>query len=461
METFVHKIMGEVQTITIQTKDKNNINQEDMQKGSDSMKNVTIVGLGKIGLPLAAILANSGNFHVYGADINKFVVETVNKGLSHIKNEPGLDKLLGKAYQSKTLEATTNTTEAVSKSDVVIVIVPVLTKDKGQINYQYIDSAVEEIGKGIKNGTLVIFETTLPTGDTRKRFGKKIEQLSGLTMGDEFYLSYSPERVYSNRIIQDLTNYPKVVSGFNKTSLELASSFYKKGLNCEVLQVSSLEVAEFTKVAECVYRDVNIALANELAMFADQLDVNIKEVIKAANSEPLSHLHSPGVGVGGHCIPVYPYFFINNGLEEGLVTEARKINDSMAKYAVKLVEENIGSLKHSNILILGLSFRGNVKEPTKSSTLLLMDELKQKGATVYVDDPLFNSDEISSYGVIPFSKDVLNDIDIIILQAFHDEYKEFKFSNFVNCKLVLDGRNVLDENYIKSLGMMYKGIGVR
>lgn len=173
METFVHKIMGEVQTITIQTKDKNNINQEDMQKGSDSMKNVTIVGLGKIGLPLAAILANSGNFHVYGADINKFVVETVNKGLSHINNEPGLDKLLGKAYQSKTLEATTNTTEAVSKSDVVIVIVPVLTKDKGQINYQYIDSAVEEIGKGIKNGTLVIFETTLPTGDTRKRFGKK------------------------------------------------------------------------------------------------------------------------------------------------------------------------------------------------------------------------------------------------------------------------------------------------
>ncbi|MEH7118606.1 nucleotide sugar dehydrogenase [Neobacillus vireti] len=425
------------------------------------MKNVTVVGLGKIGLPLAAIFANCGHFHVYGADINKLVVDQVNQGISHVNNEPGLDELVAKAHQKKSLEATINTAEAVSKSDIVVVIVPVLTRENGQINYQYIDSAVEEIAKGIKMGTLVTFETTLPAGDTRNRFGKTIEKISGLTMGKDFFLSYSPERVYSNRIIKDLSSYPKVVSGYNKRSLELATDFYKKGLNCEILQVSTLESAEFTKVAECVYRDVNIALANELAIYANNLDINIMEVIKAANSEPYSNIHLPGVGVGGHCIPVYPYFFINNGMHEGLTTLSRKINDSMAEYAVELIEEIIGSLKDKTILILGLSFRGNVKEPTKSSTLLLIEALKERETTVCVDDPLFNPDEISKYGVIPFSNQLADQIDAIILQAYHDEYQKIDFSVFENCSLILDGRNVLNQREIENLGMKYLGIGIK
>lgn len=425
------------------------------------MKNVTVVGLGKIGLPLAAIFANCGHFHVYGADINKAVVDKVNQGISHVDNEPGLDELVSKAYESKTLEATVNTSEAVSKSEVVVVIVPVLTKGNGATNYQYIDSAVEDIARGIKKGTLVSFETTLPAGDTRNRFGWTIEKISGLKMGVDFFLSYSPERVYSNRIIKDLSAYPKVVSGLNAKSLELAADFYQKGLNCDILPVSSLEAAEFTKVAECVYRDVNIALANELAMYANKLDIDIMEVIKAANSEPYSNIHLPGIGVGGHCIPVYPYFFINNGLEEGLTTLSRRINDDMAKYALGLAEEHLDSLKNKRVLILGLSFRGNVKEPTKSSTLLLIDELKEKGAAVYVDDPLFEAGEISKYGVVPFSKQQAEEIELIILQAYHDEYKNMDFSAFKNCSLVLDGRNVLDKQAIMQQGIHYLGIGVK
>lgn len=188
--------------------------------------------------------------------------------------------------------------------------------------------------------------------------------------------------MYSNRILQDLSNYPKIVSGDNEKSLELVKSFYQKALNCDIISVSNLETAEFTKVAESVYRDVNIALANELAVYADSLGVNIKEVIHAANSQPFSHLHSPGVGVGGHCIPVYPYFFINNGLGNGIVQLSRKVNDQMAKYAVQQVEKHFSTLENKNILILGLAFRENVKETANSSTLLLADELKQKGAVV-------------------------------------------------------------------------------
>ncbi len=424
------------------------------------MKNITVVGLGKIGLPLAAVFANCGHFNVIGADKNETVVETVNKGISHINNEPGLDQLLKQACITGTFQATTNTTEAVRKSDVVVVIVPVLIKEQEEINYEFIDSAVEDIGKGIKKGTLIIFETTLPTGDTRNRFGKSIERVSGLKMGIDFYLGYSPERVYSNRIIADLTNYPKIVSGVNEKSLQLVTSFYQKALKCDVIQVSSLETAEFTKVAASVYRDVNIALANELAIYANSLRVNIKEVIDAANSEPFSNIHLPGVGVGGHCIPVYPYFFINNGLKEGLVTLSRKINDSMASYGVNLIKNHFGTLHQKNILILGLSFRENVKEITRSSTLLLIDELKKNGAIVYVDDPLFKKEEISLFDVLPFSVDYANKIDIIVLQAYHDEYKQLNFANFTNCKFLLDGRNALDKKLIESLEMIYKGIGV-
>lgn len=309
------------------------------------MEIVTVVGLGKIGLPLAAVFANSGHFKVIGADINEKVVETVNKGISHIKNEPGLQELLQKAWKDGNLKATTDISKAVSQSNIVIVIVPVLVNENGEINYQFIDKAVFDIGKGIQKGTLVIFETTLPSGDTRNRFGKKIAEISGLTLGADFHLGYSPERVYSNRILQDLSNYPKIVSGDNEKSLELVKSFYKKALNCNIIPVSNLETAEFTKVAESVYRDVNIALVNELAIYADTLGVNMKEVIHAANTQPFSHLLLPGVGVGGHCIPVYPYFFINKGLGNGIVQLSREINDHMAEYAVNLVVNHFPSIK--------------------------------------------------------------------------------------------------------------------
>lgn len=427
---------------------------------SQPLPSVAVVGLGKIGLTLAAVFADNG-FNVFGADINKDVVTSINQGKSHVKNEPGLDAMVLDAYKNKTLSATASTSEAVAQSNIIVVIVPVLVDEQNNVDYQFIDSAVEDIASGIQKGSLVIFETTLPPGDTKNRFGKKIEETSGLRLGDDFYLAYSPERVYSNRIIQDLQSYPKIVGGINQRSLELASNFYKKALNCELIEVSSLETAEFSKVAECVYRDVNIALANELAKFAEEKGVNMPEVIEASNSQPYSQLHSPGIGVGGHCIPIYPYFFINKGLEQGLTPLSRQINDDMANFAISKIEKGIGSLVGKNILILGLSYRGNVKEPTKSTSLLLIDQLKNKKASPFVHDPLFTDSEIVKHGALPLtlSDKIVSEIDVVILQAFHQEYSNIDFKHFSNCKLVLDGRNKLDKNQISQLGIKYVGIG--
>lgn len=432
-----------------------------MREIGRSTQTVTVVGLGKIGLALAAVFSNNG-YCVIGADVNSKVVSMVNKGISHIRNEPGLDDLVRASNFNRTLTATINTTEAVSKSDIVVVIVPVIITDNNDVDYRYIDAAVESIAVGIQRGALIIFETTLPTGDTRNRFGKKIEELSGLEMGIDFYLAYSPERVYSNRIIQDLKKYPKVIGAVNEESLNRASAFYEKALACELIQMSSLESAEFSKVAESVYRDVNIALANELAIYADKMGVNFLEVIQAGNSQPFSHLHSPGLGVGGHCIPVYPYFFIKRGLANGIVQASRERNDRMADYGLSLIEDNVGgTFMNLNVLILGLSFRENVKETTKSSTLLLIDLLKKRRASVYVHDPLYEDEEIASYGITPFSFDssTAGVMDVVILQAFHDQYKNLNWDLFTNCTFVLDGRNALDQDAVQRRGIKYKGIG--
>ncbi|QDP39299.1 nucleotide sugar dehydrogenase [Radiobacillus deserti] len=420
---------------------------------------VAVVGLGKIGLPLAAMFANNG-YQVYGADKNKEVIDSISRGESHVKNEPGLEELVLEAHQKNSLIATNSTVEAVSEANIVVVIVPVLVKENNEIDYQYIDSAVEDIGKGLQEGTLVIFETTLPPGDTVNRFGKRIEEISSLKMGEEFYLAYSPERVYSNRIIEDLNSYPKVVGGFNEQSLERASAFYQNALGCKMIEVSSIETAEFSKVAECVYRDVNIALANELAKFAEKMEVRISEVIEASNSQPFSHLHAPGIGVGGHCIPIYPYFFINKGLNQGLTTLSREINDSMANYAISKLENRVGDLKNKNVLILGLSYRENVKESTKSTSLLLIDQLKEKQANVFVNDPHYSVSEIIDYGVLPLSVNdkMIENIDVVILQAFHKEYETLDFKKFSNCELFFDGRNKLNEEDITQLGILYEGI---
>lgn len=427
---------------------------------NETVSDVAVVGLGKIGLTLAAVFANNG-YKVFGSDINKDVVNSINYGKSHINNEPGLDQLVLNAHKNNRLSATTVTSDAVAQSTIIVVIVPVLIDEQNNIDYQFIDSAVQEIAKGVKKGSLIIFETTLPPGDTKNRFGKKIAEISGLRLGEDFYLAYSPERVYSNRIIRDLQSYPKVVGGINKKSLELASTFYKQALDCELIQVSTLETAEFSKVAECVYRDVNIALANELALFAEEKGVNMSEVIEASNSQPYSNLHSPGIGVGGHCIPIYPYFFINKGLDQGLITLSREINDNMVSYAVSKIEKGLGLLADKNVLILGLSYRENVKEPTKSTTLLLIDQLKKKDANLFVNDPLFTDSEIVKYGVNPLSlKDkFVSEIDVVILQAYHQAYSSIDFSNFNKCQLVLDGRNKLNESEITQLGMKYERIG--
>ena len=426
------------------------------------MTSICVVGLGKMGLPVAALFASRGH-QVTGADINPAVVAQINAGQSPVTNEPGLEELIAVSVAAGHLRATTDTTAAAQSAAVIIVLVPLLVDPVRHYapTYQALESALEAIGRGIRPGTLLILETTLPVGDTRRRLGPMVERVSGLKMGQDFLLAFSPERVQSNHVLKNLLAYPKVVGGIDAASTAAAVAFYRTALTEDVLAVADCETAEFSKIAECVYRDVNIALANELAICAADLGVHVHDVIAAANSEPLSHIHQPGLGVGGHCIPVYPYFLINQQPQTRLAQLSREINDQMADYAASVLTAELGTLEGKSVLIMGLSYRANVKEATFSSALLVAGALRGAGARVFMLDPLFSAAEIVRYGVEPagpFPRDVPR-MDAIVVQAWHDLFKTIQWTDFAGKPLVLDGRNAIDPQAVESAGLRYLAIG--
>jgi nucleotide sugar dehydrogenase len=431
---------------------------------------VAVVGLGKIGLPLAVQYALNGR-RVIGCDINAQVVEKINTGQSPVQGEPELETKLAHAVYSSLLSATINTTEAVRQAGVVVVIVPVAINDKHEVNFDAIDNATAAIGAGLQPGTLVIYETTLPVGATAQRLRQILERSANLQAGHDFHLAYSPERVSSGSVFRDLHIYPKIVGGIDELSTSAAVVFYRSVLDADIKTMASTDEAEFVKLIETTYRDVNIALANEYACFADIHGLDVVAAIAAANTQPYSHIHMPGVGVGGHCIPVYPYFLLA-GVENSevpmplpelpmlqLPRAARRINDAMAEYAVRCIEATIGSLAQRSVLILGVAYRGNVHEAAFTSAKLLQYALVEHGAVVYVDDPLFSESELRALGYTPLLAKQENEVHAIILQTGHSAYREFDFGNFACCHVVLDGRRVLNREMIESLGMRYITIG--
>jgi nucleotide sugar dehydrogenase len=431
---------------------------------------VAVVGLGKIGLPLAVQYAQRGR-RVIGCDSNPEVVETVNAGKSHVQEEAELASEVARLVESGFLAATGRTTDAVRDADVVVVIVPVVVDARHEVNFEGMDAATRAIGAGLQPGTLVIYETTLPVGTTSVRLREILEHTSHLQAGQDFCLAYSPERVSSGSMFRDLRIYPKVVGGIDGQSTAAAVAFYRSVLDAEIITMASADEAEFVKLIETTYRDVNIALANEFACFADAHRLDVAAAVAAANTQPYSHIHSPGVGVGGHCIPVYPYFLLA-GVEKSepdelfpalsmlmLPRAARRINDAMAEYAVRRIEATVGSLATQSVLMLGVAYRGDVRETAFTSAKLLQDALLKHGATVYVDDPLFREHELRALGYTPLGPEVEGAIRAIILQADHEAYHSLDFSRFGDCQVVLDGRRALSREKIESLGMRYIAIG--
>ncbi len=420
---------------------------------------VALVGAGKMGLPLAAQFAGHG-WQVTAVDVNAAVVAAINEGRSHVAEEPGLVEAVAAAHASGRLRATTNGTEAARAVDVVVVIVPVMLNDRQQPDYRYMDAAVAAVGPGLHAGSLVIFETTLPVGDTRGRFTPALEAASGLKVEEDLFVAFSPERLLSGHVFQNLATYPKLVGGVGPASTARAAEFYASVLDAEVVAMSNAEAAEFAKLAETTYRDVNIALANEFANYAERAGVDILEVIEAANSQPYSHIHQPGIGVGGHCIPVYPHFLLSRAPEMTLVDASRKANDGQVDRAIAVVEAALGALDGADVLVLGLTYRHGVKELAYSRALPLIEGLRARGARVLAFDPLLDDDEIVQVGAVPWAwGSAAPSVRAIVTQTGDPQWSSLDAGWFPALEVLVDGRNSLRGLSVPE-SVAYHGVGV-
>jgi UDP-N-acetyl-D-glucosamine dehydrogenase len=400
-----------------------------------------VVALGKVGLPLAAQLASAGH-EVTGCDIDQRVVEMVNAGRAPFPGEEGLDEALAAAVAGGRLSATRDTTAAVAQGPELVVAVPPLYVDEeAQPDWRALDAVVASIGAGLRPGTTVAIETTVPVGTTRGRVAPALEEASGLRAEEDFSLVFSPERVFSGRVLRDLATYPKLVGGLSERGEARGVDLYGAFLDADVWSMGSAEAAELAKLAETTYRDLNIGFANELARHADALGLDVDRVIAGANSQPFSHIHRPGVAVGGHCIPVYPRFYLAGDPDARLPAVARDVNAAMPAYAVELLAGALGGLAKERVLVLGVTYRGDVKETAFSGALALRDELVGRGATPLARDPLLADDELRDLGFEPWDGEPVAGA---ILQADHAEYRGLSGADVPGARAVVDGRGVLD-----------------
>ncbi len=411
---------------------------------------ICVVALGKIGLPLAVQFASKGH-RVIGADVNQALVDVVNRGEEPFPGEADLGVKLKEAVDAGLLTATTDTADAVSRSEVVVLVVPLFVDAEGIPDFAWMDSATQAVAKGLRPGTLVSYETTLPVGTTRNRWAPMLEEGSGLRAGEDFHLVFSPERVLTGRVFADLRRYPKLVGGIDEASTARSVEFYEAVLDFDerddlprpngVWDLGSSEASELAKLAETTFRDVNIGLANQFARYADTIDVDILKVIEACNSQPYSHIHLPGIAVGGHCIPIYPRLYLWNDPDATVVRAAREANAAMPHYSVDLLAAAHGDLSGAAVLVLGASYRGSVKETAFSGVFPLVAELRERGATPYVSDPLFTAEELEQHG-LPAHRG--EPVVAAVIQADHPEYRSLTPADLPGVEVLVDGRRVTD-----------------
>jgi len=412
--------------------------------------NICVVALGKIGLPLAVQFASRGH-RVVGADVDQRVVDLVNRGEEPFPGEAHLAERLREAVDGGLLTATTDTTAAVASAQAVVIVVPLFVATDGTPSWEWMDAATASVGRGMKEGTLVSYETTLPVGTTRNRFAPVLEELSGLRAGKDFHLVFSPERVLTGRVFADLRKYPKLVGGINQASADAAIDFYGAVLEFDdrpdlpqangVWDLGSSEASEFAKLAETTYRDVNIGLANQFARYADQVDVDVLKVIDASNSQPYSHIHRPGIAVGGHCIPVYPRLYLWNDPSATVVSAARDANAGMPDYSLDLLAAAAGDLTGLSVLVLGAAYRGAVKETAFSGVFPLVEGLRTRGALPFVSDPLYSAEELEALG-LPAHRG--EPVAAAVIQADHPEYASLTPADLPGVTVLVDGRRVTD-----------------
>lgn len=426
------------------------------------MKTVTVIGLGYVGLPAACLCAERG-YKVFGLDTDKDKVDLVNKGISPIEDNYVIDKL--KNIKNK-IQATTNPSECITFSDIVIVCVPTPVDRNNAPDLTALMEAISTVSKHTKGGALIIVESTIYPGTIEEVVVPILKKQRFDACKNDIFVAHCPERIDPGNKKWTIENLPRVVGGITKEATKKAAEFYRSIIDADVIELSSAKAAEATKIMENTFRDVNIAFVNEMAKSFDKAGIDIIEVVKGASTKPFAFMpHYPGAGVGGHCIAQDPYYMIERGKQLGFNHEflmlARKINNSMPHYTVELLENELKKLKKSikgaKVGVLGLAYKANVDDVRESPAFEVINILKTKNAEVFVFDPHVKKDSN-----VKDLDELLSKSEYVILVTEHNEFRNMDLNKLKEkkIKVVIDGRNCLGKEKIKSMGILYHGVGI-
>ncbi len=418
---------------------------------------VCIIGLGYVGLPLACLASKVHD--VVGLDIDGKKVEFINKKISPV-SEKHTEELLSES----TLVASTDFT-TIQNADIIVVCVPTPIDDKQLPDLKPLIGATTSVATNMKKGQLLIIESTIHPGTCEEVVIPLVESITNLKHGVDFNVAHCPERIDPGNTKWTLKNIPRVIGSKSSYASTQAHTFYTSFIDANFTILNSLKAAEATKIMENTFRDVNIAFINEMAMSFDVLGIDIIEVIKGASTKPFAFMpHYPGPGVGGHCIPVDPYYLIEraktNGFSHRFLSLAREINNSMPDYVFKLIQTELNQLsmplKGTQISILGYAYKKNIGDTRETPAHKLIHLLHEYGAIVHVYDPYVpgSSTHNSLSSIISHSQ-------VLVLITDHDEFVNIDYNllQTSSLKLIIDPRNILSKEKINSLGLKYRGLG--
>ena len=425
--------------------------EEILRKIEDKKIIVGVVGLGYVGLPLAVEKAKAG-YKTIGFDVQNKKVELVNQGHNYIGDV--VDDDLKELVKNGMLKATTDF-NFVKDVDFVAICVPTPLDDHQQPDISYVKSSAEQIAKHMTKGTMVVLESTTYPGTTEELLKPILEKESGLKCGRDFYLGFSPERVDPGNKQFKTKNTPKVVGAVGEDATEVIAAMYRSVLEGDVYEVSSPAIAEMEKILENTYRNINIGLANEMAMLCDKMGINYWEVVDAASTKPYGfQAFYPGPGLGGHCIPLDPYYLSWKAREYGfhtsMIESSMIVNDKMPEYcverAMKILNRQGMALSRSKVLVLGIAYKQDIDDYRESPAIDVIEILKENGATVEFFDPYIpeykHRGEIFR-GIEKIEDNIVSKFDLIIITASHSNV-DYNMVND-NAKAVFDTKNAMKE----------------
>ncbi len=420
---------------------------------------ISVLGLGYVGLPLAAAIAKLTNHNVLGYDIDSSKVESIKQGISPIDDEQ-----CAKDLKEITLNVS-NESSSLSETDIFIVCVPTPVLDDYMPDLTPVIGAVTEVCNHLQKGNVIIVESTINPGVCDEVLIPLVEEKTGMKAGVDFDLAHCPERINPGDTKWNVYNIPRNIGSTSAEATKKTADLYREFIDAEINEMPSLKTAEATKIIENTFRDINIAFVNELAKSFDVLDIDLKTVIDAAANKPFAFMpHYPSCGVGGHCIPVDPYYLIErakqSGFDHKFLKLAREINNSMPSYTIGLLADGLNefsrAIKGTKVALLGLSYKANVGDLRQSPSLVMQKELIEKGADLIIYDPHFpDRSNVNSLD------EALESVTAVLIATDHNEFKSItpELLQAKGVNVVIDGKNCLDKESFENSGIAYKGIG--